>query len=93
MNINKQTNANYQNKLAIEIFTNKSMLLFGHHLNQLTKLHHSFIKVFIVRSAVNKLYNALSLITIYNNAQYGLPSSLTFFFCSTSIASMIILIT
>ena len=84
----KQTNANYQKKLVIVIFTNKSMLVFGHHLNQLIKLHHSFI----VRSAVNELYNALSLIIIYKNAQYGLPSSLTFFFCSTSNASMIILI-
>ena len=64
----KQTNANCQKKLVIVIFTNKSMLLLVHHLNQLTKLHHSFIELFIVWSAVDNVYIALCLIMIYNNA-------------------------
>ena len=69
MNTNKQKNANYQARIAIDIFTNKSMLLFSHHLNQFTKLHGSFTELFIVRSAVNELCIALCLIMIYNNAQ------------------------
>ena len=54
-------------KLVIVIFTNKSMILFGHQLYQLTTLHHSFIKLFIVRSAVHDVYMTLYLIMIYNN--------------------------
>ena len=50
MNINKLTNANCQARFVIVIFTNKYTLVFGHHLNQLTKLHHSFIELFIVQS-------------------------------------------
>ena len=46
-------------KLVIVLFTNKSMLLFCHQLYQLTKLHHSIIKAFIVRSAVDDVYIAL----------------------------------
>ena len=46
------------------------MLLFGHQLHhyQLTKLHYSFIKLFIVWSAVDDVYIALYLIMIYNKA-------------------------
>ena len=69
MNIHKPTNANYQARFVIVIFTNKSMLLFGHHLHQLTKLYHSFIKLVDVWSAVDDVYIALCLIMIYNNAQ------------------------
>ena len=69
MNIYKQTNANYQARFVIVIFTNKSMLLFGHQLYHLTKLHHSFIELFIVWPAAYNLYIALCLIMIYNNAQ------------------------
>ena len=69
MNINKQTNASIQAKVVIVIFTNKSMLLLVHQLYQLTKLHHSFIKIFIVRPAAHNLYIALCFIMIYNNAQ------------------------
>ena len=66
---NKQTHAYIQARFVIVIFTNKSMLLFGHLLNQLTKLHQNFIKIFIVWPVVDDVYIALCLIMIYNNAQ------------------------
>ena len=68
MNTNKLTNANCQARFVIVIFTNKYTLVFGHHLNQLTKLYHSFIKLMDVQFAVHNLYIALCLIMIYNNA-------------------------
>ena len=46
------------------------MLLFGHHINQLTELHHSLIKLFDVWPAVDDVYIALCLIMIYNNAYH-----------------------
>ena len=67
MNINKQINIYIQARLVFGIITNKLMLLFSHLLNQLTKLHYSFIKIFIVWSAVNNLSIAVCL--IYNYAQ------------------------
>ena len=52
---NKQIITYIQARLVIVIFTNKSMLSLGHQLNQLSKLHHSFIKLLIVWSAVDDL--------------------------------------
>ena len=65
----KQTNTSTQARLENVIFINKSMLSFGHQLYQLTKLHHSFIKLLMVRSAVDHVFIALCLIMIYSNAQ------------------------
>ena len=92
MNINGQTNASIHTRVVIVIFTNKSMLLLVHQLYQLTELHHSFMKVFMVWSAVDDVYIALCLIMIYNNAFSRLQLSL-FFFVSPSFMFIIILIT
>ena len=93
MKINKQTNAHYETRFVIDIFTNKSMLLFGHQVYQLTELHHSFIKAFIVWSAVDDIYFALCLIMIYNTLNYAHTMSLLFFLFPPSFLFMIILIT
>ena len=68
-NINRPTITYIQARFAIVIFINNLMLLFGHHLHQLTKPPQIFIKIFIVLFAVDDVYIALCLIMIYNNAQ------------------------